>query len=182
MNLAQAWKIGDRVKAELAIYCHEIEIAGSVRRCKPEVKDIEIVCRPKVVESADLFGGVVAQGSLLLEYLNSERWRHVLLKGKEKYRQYALTDGIHLDLFMVMPPAQFGLQYVIRTGPAAFSHWLVSARKYGGASPSNVKYAEGAVWQNGVIVPMPTEESVFRFLCLESVEPSKRMAPVGGRW
>ena len=35
-----------------------INIAGSVRRQKPEVKDIEIVALPKVIEVKDMFDAV----------------------------------------------------------------------------------------------------------------------------
>src|ERR1700750_2314871 len=38
-----AQKLIERIKP----YCVRAEIAGSIRRCKPEVKDIEIVAIPK---------------------------------------------------------------------------------------------------------------------------------------
>jgi DNA polymerase/3'-5' exonuclease PolX len=43
MQIAKATAIAERIKAELAPYTERIEIAGSVRRRKPEVKDIELV-------------------------------------------------------------------------------------------------------------------------------------------
>ena len=48
--LVFAWSVLE----SLSPYCKVIDIAGSVRREKPEVKDIEIICVPKVIIS-DLF-------------------------------------------------------------------------------------------------------------------------------
>jgi len=47
MNLTEAQRIAQIVKSELSPHCERIEIAGSIRRGKPEVKDIEIVAIPK---------------------------------------------------------------------------------------------------------------------------------------
>jgi hypothetical protein len=42
---------------------------------------------------------------------------------------------IAIDLFIVLPPAQFGAFFAIRTGTAEFSQWLVTPREKGGAIP-----------------------------------------------
>ncbi len=47
MLYEQALEIAERTKALLAPHCERIEIAGSIRRKKPHVKDIEIVAIPK---------------------------------------------------------------------------------------------------------------------------------------
>lgn len=39
-------EIATRAEAALAPYCHRISIAGSVRRQRPQVKDIEIEALP----------------------------------------------------------------------------------------------------------------------------------------
>lgn len=44
MKLEQALPIAERIKSELAPYCSRIEIAGSIRRERQIVNDIEIVC------------------------------------------------------------------------------------------------------------------------------------------
>ena len=56
MKLQQAREIAEGVKAKLAPHCERIEIAGSIRRGKPVVGDIEIVCVPHQVQAMDLFG------------------------------------------------------------------------------------------------------------------------------
>jgi DNA polymerase/3'-5' exonuclease PolX len=53
-----ALEITTRAQAALALYCHRISIAGSIRRQRPQVKDIEIVALPWQ-EPSDLFGDVL---------------------------------------------------------------------------------------------------------------------------
>ena len=43
MEYNKALEIAEKTKAQLAPYCERIEIAGSIRRKKPDVGDIEIV-------------------------------------------------------------------------------------------------------------------------------------------
>jgi DNA polymerase/3'-5' exonuclease PolX len=47
MELERAQIIANQVKEKLAPYCERIEIAGSIRRRRPWVKDIDLVCIPK---------------------------------------------------------------------------------------------------------------------------------------
>lgn len=47
MKLDKALEIAERIKELLAPYSERIEIAGSIRRKKPEVKDVELVAIPK---------------------------------------------------------------------------------------------------------------------------------------
>ena len=49
MQLEKAEKIARKYVDLLAPFCERIEIAGSTRRKKPEVGDIEIVCIPKQI-------------------------------------------------------------------------------------------------------------------------------------
>src|SRR5437867_4027103 len=47
MTLAEAQKIADEIMATLTPFCLRIEIAGSIRRQKPEnIKDVEVVLIP----------------------------------------------------------------------------------------------------------------------------------------
>lgn len=43
MNLTDAQVIAEKIKAELSPFCIKCEIAGSVRRERPEPNDIEIM-------------------------------------------------------------------------------------------------------------------------------------------
>jgi len=46
MDLATARQIAQTVQDRLTPFCERIEVVGSIRRGKPEVHDIDIVCIP----------------------------------------------------------------------------------------------------------------------------------------
>ena len=181
MEYQKAKAIADRLVFELAPYCERIEIAGSVRRGKPEVHDLEIVAIPKVTPQCDMFGNTVATTSAIEDPLHRLTQAGAkLIKDGPRYKQIALLEGINLDLFLVLPPAQWGVILTIRTGPAEFSHWIVTQRKTGGALPSNCRVKDGAVLEGltgeGKIIPMPEESDFFAFLGLGWIEPGQRQA------
>ena len=54
---AFAAAVADEVLAELTSFCTRLEVAGSIRRRRETVKDVEVVCVPRVRPSAlDMFG------------------------------------------------------------------------------------------------------------------------------
>jgi len=154
----------------LAPCCTRIEAAGSVRRMKKEIGDIELVAIPKF--TSDMFGNPTDEHELDLF-----NWQKIgkPIKNGHKYKQIELNDGLTLDLFIVTPPAQWGVQFVIRTGSADFSHRLVTSRKYGGLMPSNLKVKDGAIWSNNHIIETPEEQDVFDLIGIRFIEPWERV-------
>ena len=120
--LAEAEEIASRVVEKLMPYCQRIEIAGSIRRRKAEIGDIEIVAEPKMIR--DLFDVPVLQ-AIPTENLG------LVVKNGLRYKQVLLTEKIYLDLFIVHPLAQLGVILAIHTGSTKFSHKLVSHTPYG---------------------------------------------------
>src|SRR3990167_7360212 len=98
MELARAQEIAAQVLAELSPFCERCEIAGSIRRRKPEVGDIEIVAIPKTV-TAGLWDEKEEAHPEFVRLVN--RWPAVKGKATGKYTQRTLPEGIALDLFMV---------------------------------------------------------------------------------
>ncbi len=113
MKNLDAIEIANRIKFELLPYCYRCEIAGSVRRRKSEVHDIEIVAIPKDYEVGLFPKGV----GLWLAGVD-------ILKGKPgpdcRYLQIRLPDGINLNLFFAKPDT-FGYIFLLRSGPSLFS-------------------------------------------------------------
>lgn len=169
MVYTQARIIAGRLIKELSPYCQRLEIAGSLRRKKPEVGDIELIAIPKF--GVDLFGNVTEEH--LLDSVDWERFGKVIKAG-HKYKQIELYQGINLDLFIVTPPAQFGVQFVIRTGPADFSKRFVTSKKFGGLLPSVFRVQDGAIWSNNHVIETPEEADVFHVIGLPFIEPEKR--------
>lgn len=116
MKLAAAQSIAERLLEEMTPYCERISIAGSVRRRRPEVGDIEIVAIPKPYET-----GMFASGIATV----LDRWPVVRGQLPCRYTQRILPEGIALDFF-VAEPANWGLILAIRTGPAKFSHEILA--------------------------------------------------------
>jgi DNA polymerase/3'-5' exonuclease PolX len=175
--------------------CTRIEIAGSIRRLKADVKDIEILAIPDLtplpMPRAE-FGKPVpkvhkTQIDALLHAM--ELAGDISLdKNGDRYKKFLFKPAsIFVDLFLVLPPAQWGVQFVIRTGPAEFGHWLVTRKAKGGGLPNEYIVQDGVVGQRvrgekgderqGEI-SMPEEIDFLNFLELGWIEPRDRVA----RW
>jgi DNA polymerase/3'-5' exonuclease PolX len=178
LPLAQAQQRAAELIEVLRPFCERIEVAGSVRREKSEVGDLEIVAISKVIIDYDLFqapfGSHLAIDEGVAELIKRGGQ---FIKGKDMYRQIAFTD-ITLDLFLT-GFEKWGMIYTIRTGSADFSHWLVTSCSLGGALPSHMKVQEGRLYRGGFRVDTPEEIDVFKTIGLDYIAPPQRIA---GRW
>jgi DNA polymerase/3'-5' exonuclease PolX len=169
-----ALALAETVVIDLAPACDRIGIAGSIRRKKSEIGDIEIVCIPAIETGADLFGQPTtvrsAPDSRLEEIAASRGWRRI--KGGDLYRQYDIGPCV-LDLF-VTTPEKWGVIFTIRTGSADFSRWLVTPRREGGALPGYLKVKDGRLWAGGMPLATPDETDVFTRLELAWIPPEER--------
>ncbi len=174
MEFQLARELADQWVECLRPYCERVEIAGSVRRGKTEVHDIEIVAAPRFDEVKDWFGPRPV--NRLLVALNTGILHGRKVKGGEKYWQVAMREGINLDLFMVIPPAQWGIIFTLRTGPVDFSHWIVTHKQKGGAMPSYARCDGGQLWVGDKAIPVLEEIDFLEFLGLGWIEPGEREA------
>ena len=177
IQLADAKRIAEMIIEELKPFCERIEIAGSIRRGKPEVGDIELVAIPK--PWIDMIGAPVPLASdHALNYVAYEQRFGKIVKNGNKFKQIEIEriahDSITLDLFIVTPPAQWGVIFLLRTGPDSYSHRFVTIRREGGTLPSNLIMKDGAIRQNGKIIETPEEQDVYRVAGLPYIEPGAR--------
>jgi len=182
MKHDEAKAIAEKWMRYLSPACERIEIAGSIRRGKAEPKDIEIVCQPKIVGEPDMFGQPT-EINLLEMFFETSLFKVTaahFVKNGPRYKQLALVETIHLDLFIVLPPAQWGVQFLIRTGPADFSHWCVTQKRIGGGLPSYLKVKDGALWHGSKKLNTPEEADFFKVIGMEYVEPKARSAKWAG--
>lgn len=173
MPYEDALRLAEEVKDTLSIGCERIEIAGSLRRKKAEIGDIELVAIPVLLDGAmDLFGIPVGQISML-DMVVSNNYR--VIKGDKKYKQLDLGTCM-CDLFIQPDPATWGVNMMIRTGSADFSRWMVTDRRQGGAKPGYLHFQEGRIYDRIHAEPRstPEEADVFRVLGIEWIEPEKR--------
>lgn len=132
--LDEAETIARSLAAYLALACDRIEIAGSIRRRATTVADVELVAIPKY--RVDLFGKRLDEPTdldrLVVDLVERERLAPrlssagIACMGSRAKRLVSVRSGIAVDLFAVLPPAQWGAIFAIRTGPAEYSERLVT--------------------------------------------------------
>lgn len=156
LTLSEARREAVVILSELSPVCERCEIAGSIRRRKPNVKDIEIVCIPR---SRDLWG--------FADLVN--RWEAIKGSPAGRYTQRRLPSGVILDLFMA-DRVNYGTILLIRTGDADFSKHVAGLL----LPEAGFRQRDGYVRKDGVIVPTPEEEDVFRLIGLPFIPPEDR--------
>ena len=161
MEYTLALTIANKLVDQLRPHCTRIEIAGSVRRKKPEVKDIEIVCIPKPYSTDPLFPSGIAP------IVN--QWQNVKGELPCKYTQRVLPEGIKLDLFMV-EPGNWGLQLAIRTGSADYSHKVLASTW----AAKGYKSIGGYLYKGSKVYEVREERDLFERLGIEYTEPENR--------
>jgi DNA polymerase/3'-5' exonuclease PolX len=162
--------------AQLVGSCDRLEVAGSIRRQRPEVNDIEFVAVPK----RDPFDRL----QLRLTTLVSESYLNVGSKSRDGKRAplgpryYRLSfRGTQVDIFCVLPPSDWGVQFCLRTGSREYSHWIVTE-----ALRRDFKVDSGQLWKihkerlpwEFEKIRCPEERDFFKALGIEYVDPRDR--------
>lgn len=159
----EALKIAEKIKSELAPFCERIEIAGSIRRKKKEPNDVEIVAIPRGREAFEL--------KHFLE-------KFKMLKGSfpGKYiRLFRNEDSIFIDLFLCTVK-NYWMIFVIRTGNAEFSHFLVTRAK-----KLDYRVKDGMLFdENEIPFEIESEKEIFDILRMKWIPPEKRNLTFGG--
>ena len=180
---ALAEKIVDALKPA----CDRILIAGSVRRKRPLVGDIEIVFIPKlalVTDPSDLFkekkiqvnavdlvlAKLIEDGSLAKRksVLGREAW------GEDNKLAVAIKTGIAVDFFTATPENWWNY-LVCRTGSAETNRRIAEAAIRRGCRWCPTR--EGFLQERGsgnVMYKMTSEQDVFIFVGLPYLEPEQR--------
>ena len=183
---ADAMDVAAELVGLLADGCERIEIAGSIRRRKGEVHDIEIVAVPRVEErpGEDLWGEIVARRDLLaVRLVDLIDLNQLAPRAVEIHRRDGSTEtgqrmgdaykalvyrGMPVDLF-VTTAERWGCIYALRTGPGDWNTALVTRCK------EHWRRVEGGrVLYHNRVVPTPEERDFFRALGVPWVEPWDR--------
>ena len=190
MNLAEARLRAEHFRAELEPFCQRIEIAGSIRRRKPDgIHDVELVCISKPQGRLNFGELPVPQ---LLKHLDELRAVGTVLPRRNKLgrniawgekERAATWDGTAVDIF-VTNSARWGVILLLRTGPAEFNKCLVTSETMGGRVPTGYYFEGGELWRavahtvDGKPERIPTSEesAVFRTLGLPWMDPWERTA------
>ncbi|NBD36669.1 MAG: hypothetical protein GVY30_11830 [Chloroflexi bacterium] len=170
-------------------YCERVMIAGSIRREKEKVKDAEIVFWPRMevasagdqaasmlfdvskVESTTL---VPTTERMVAELTASGLWRlDARVKRNGPRHKRLLCRGLTVELYRA-GGRNWGWIQVLRTGPAEFSHALVTPQWSGGFLPVDKRVKDGVVLVRGQEVSVPTEQAFFDLWGIDFIEPPLR--------
>lgn len=159
MQLELARNLANQVVAKLNPYCRRIEIAGSIRRNKTMVRDIDLVLIPS--DPWNLQHEIVGLG--------------VLDKNGSKLKRLQLPQGAFVDMYLC-DESTWATVLLIRTGSKEHNVYLCSLAKDKGM----VLHADG----RGLAKVTPlreepihctTEQEIFSTLGLPYKEPWQRI-------
>lgn len=176
-----ALPIAEEIRDLLKPHCEDGQcvIAGSIRRERSEVGDIEIVCNPKTeLVNSGLFTTVAerTRGFIGAVWKVGEKVKGDPIQGK--YFQRMHRSGISVDIFTANK-TNWGYQLLIRTGPWTFSRDMMQEIKRAGYIPRN-----GYVYKLGAgnvpaTIAIPTEEDVFKLVGMPYIHPIERILSNG---
>lgn len=178
MALSEALPLANSVVELVRGVTRRAEIAGSIRRCKAEVKDIEIVVI--VDDYQALFNDLSKVGMFIKPGVpDVQPWPP---KIGAKYIRMLLHDKIKLDLFVATSDNWGGI-YMMRTGsavgpngaaftgfvPMMFSRWkkLSGGGKMIGGQPS---------LPDGQLLAVPEEQDMFDLCKVKFIPPQERVS------
>lgn len=175
---AVAWKVAERLRERLAATCIHFEVAGSLRRQKPTVGDVDIVCVPVLEEPPGMLPGlghaepvsftrevdaIVAGSNGAISYeVNGEAIKRLIIRLKDGTRVMA-------DIYFTRDLEQFPALLLIRTGSARHNAYLS-----GLARDQGMQLGSDGLKRGDQRVHCATEAEIFEHLGLGYREPHMR--------
>jgi DNA polymerase/3'-5' exonuclease PolX len=160
LDLEEAQRMAAEVKAAVEAQCELIEVAGSLRRQKSKVHDIDFV--------------VVAKSDAEWQKIN-EKLKQLKAKpncsGNSVIKAFVpCKDGFFQVDFYHAKPSTFGIHLLVRTGSAGHNMWLAG---HAFSKGMRLKYSEGLI-KDGISIAGETEQSVFEALGSPDPLPCQR--------
>ena len=174
MELEKARAIAEELKRQLEPGVEWITIAGSIRRQKPQVGDIELLCVPLYYAGdtgrVDLLDyelkNLLSKG--ILDYRLNKRGSRVY--GSKNKLMVHLPSGIGIDIFSTTADC-WPVALVVRTGGKATNQRIAMAAIRRGWHLQ--AYGAGFSTPDGDVV-CKSERDVFEFVDLPYLEPWER--------
>jgi DNA polymerase/3'-5' exonuclease PolX len=182
VSLAEGTAVAAMLRTNISDATLRIEVAGSIRRGKPDVGDIELVAVPLIESLPDgLFDKV--EVNRLTERIDRLIGVGILAshptdpkRGERYSKLIAVSSGLQVDLFSASAES-FGLIYLIRTGPADYSHRFVTELR-----KKALHVGKGQLHRGGLgcgayvceVIPTPEESDVYAAAGWPFVKPELR--------
>jgi len=139
MNHITAIRWSAAIATELGSHCTRLEVAGSIRRQRPECADIDIVCIPKVDRQPDLLGSEVGRRNYVLEWARAyeakgigqvtgpgEQAPHIISGGAKEGKQLIVQlRKVQLDIWFASE-LNFASRLLCRTGSREHNIWFAT--------------------------------------------------------
>jgi DNA polymerase (family 10) len=170
LPLATADKFAARIRAEMEPFCERIEIAGSIRRRRPFVNDVDVVVLPK----PHLEAGLRERVKLKAERIITDGLQTLVV---------ILTNDLQVDVWIAQPesrdllevkPSNFGSLLLCRTGSTEHNIYLIDHAKRRGLIWNPYHGVFSPIGGKSVCIASATEEEIFAALQLEFIPPEKR--------
>jgi len=173
-SLEAASKVSERFVDELRDVCDEIQIAGSIRRKKAYVHDIDVVVIPLYEQRMTHSLFPESQLTSLLDERLSQlaSARRILLKSngeKMKCIEHRLAN-ISIDIY-IAARENWATLFLIRTGSREHNIYLCSLAQSLGMQ---LKADGSGLFRDGQTIAGDSEESIFLALGLNYVHPEAR--------
>lgn len=154
MELERAMQLANEIVKRLSPYCKKITVAGSIRRRKPTVNDIDIVLVPS--DLWNLTHEILGLGPVRMSGMKIQRVNY---------------NGTQIDIYLASPETWSTL-LLIRTGSVENNIRLCTlAKKKGWHLAAS---GDGLFDQNGQRIAGDSEESIYQVLGLPYQEPWER--------
>jgi DNA polymerase/3'-5' exonuclease PolX len=180
--IAEAREAAEELVSLLGPFCERIEVAGSIRRNRAQVGDIELLAISKTSPAYVLHPDTLRPlfwihlDAQVRELIAKDLLRYRLNKlGRKTYGRLNkllihVASGIPVDLFSTIEE-NWGMSMVVRTGPKEFNIKMMTRLKALGLQG----HAYGGVTdKEGKELTCPTEVEVFRLLQWPYVAPEQR--------
>jgi hypothetical protein len=169
------------------------DYAGSVKRCKAECGDLEVIVAATNHEIDHRINDLVDRGVFSLRY--NKRGSKIAYSDRQKALWF---NDLPLDVWIVRPDRYWGVTAVLRTGPGELNRMLVGLRGtttrdgLPGLCPPDLVFRDGAIWRlpsrfeaenykrneplpaGSVRQYTPEEEDVFAVMGLPYLAPEQR--------
>ena len=170
MELEKAKAIAEKIKAVLESSCERIVIAGSIRRQKPDIGDIELLCIPKYTDGVDMLDAKIR--TLICFDMLGYRLNKLGSKvyGPKNKLLVHLPSGIGVDIFSTTED-EWPVSLVVRTGGKSTNQEIATRALERGMKFR--AYGDGFDTPDGHL-PCRSEQEVFKAVGLRYLKPYER--------
>lgn len=177
---------------DVLMYAGRVDVAGSIRRKKADVGDIELVIDARDNAVAPEFATIDGRIDALLSAGKISQQLRPDGKARAWGTRYkaGVFQGVNVDFWLVRDDRNYDTTLLIRTGPGDGNKWLVTSEAYGGGLPDHVRFHEGNLWRcfypshsNNMAASLPPgsipvinapEQFLFDLLRMAYVPPEER--------